>query len=43
MLVCIDKITCARMFKLIEPRWQAKAAPVRQAAEAKQARNRRSR
>jgi type I restriction enzyme R subunit len=24
MLVCIDKITCARMFQRIEPRWQAK-------------------
>jgi type I restriction enzyme R subunit len=28
MLVCIDKITCARMFKRIEPRWQAKIADV---------------
>ena len=35
MLVCIDKITCARMLKLIVPRWQAKAADVRGAAEAK--------
>ena len=26
MLVCIDKITCARMFQRIEPRWQAKLA-----------------
>jgi type I restriction enzyme, R subunit len=24
MLVCIDKITCARMFQRIEPRWQLK-------------------
>jgi type I restriction enzyme R subunit len=24
MLVCIDKITCARMFQRIEPRWKAK-------------------
>lgn len=24
MLVCIDKITCARMFQRIEPRWQFK-------------------
>lgn len=24
MLVCIDKITCARMFQRIEPRWRAK-------------------
>ena len=37
MLVCIDKITCARMFQLIEPRWKAKAAALRTAAEAKQA------
>lgn len=28
MLVCIDKITCARMFQRIEPRWQAKLARV---------------
>ena len=28
MLVCIDKITCARMFQRIEPRWQAKLAHV---------------
>ncbi len=26
MLVCIDKITCARMFQRIEPRWKAKLA-----------------
>ncbi len=26
MLVCIDKITCARMFQRIEPRWNAKLA-----------------
>ncbi len=26
MLVCIDKITCARMFQRIEPRWKAKIA-----------------
>ncbi len=38
MLVCIDKITCARMFQRIDPRWQAKLAeikaliPVREAA-----------
>jgi type I restriction enzyme R subunit len=24
MLVCIDKITCARMYELIRPRWEAK-------------------
>ena len=35
MLVCIDKITCARMLQLIVPRWQAKTAEVRGAAEAK--------
>ena len=29
MLVCIDKITCARMFQRIEPRWQAKLGQVR--------------
>ena len=37
MLVCIDKITCARMLQLIVPRWQAKAASVRAAADAKRA------
>ena len=37
MLVCIDKITCARMLQLIVPRWQAKTAAVRTAAEAKRA------
>ena len=35
MLVCIDKITCARMLQLIVPRWRAKAAEVHGAAEAK--------
>lgn len=35
MLVCIDKITCARMLKLIGPKWTAKAATVRVEAEAK--------
>lgn len=35
MFVCIDKITCARMYKLIMPRWNAKAAEVRSAAEAR--------
>lgn len=35
MLVCIDKITCARMLMLIEPAWKAKAATVRAEAEAK--------
>ena len=37
MLVCIDKITCARMLQLIVPKWQAKTAVVRAAAEAKRA------
>ena len=36
MMVCIDKITCARMLQLIVPKWQAKAAAVRREAEAKQ-------
>jgi type I restriction enzyme R subunit len=34
MLVCIDKITCGRMFNLIRPHWQAKTATVKAAAEA---------
>ena len=37
MMVCIDKITCARMLKLIVPRWQAKTATIRAAADAKRA------
>ena len=37
MLVCIDKITCARMLQLIRPRWSAKAASVRSAADATRA------
>ena len=37
MLVCIDKITCARMLRMIVPRWHAKAASIRSAAEAKHA------
>jgi type I restriction enzyme, R subunit len=28
MLVCIDKITCARMLQRIEPRWQARIAQI---------------
>jgi type I restriction enzyme R subunit len=28
MLVCIDKVTCARMFQRIEPRWRRKLAQV---------------
>ena len=37
MLVCIDKITCARMLQQIVPRWQAKTATVRSAAQTKRA------
>ena len=37
MLVCIDKITCARMLQLILPTWQAKASQVRAAAKCAQA------
>ena len=37
MLVCIDKITCARMHQLSVPRWQAKAAAVRGWADTKRA------
>lgn len=33
LFVCIDKITCARMLQRIQPRWQAKAAAVRAAAD----------
>ena len=29
MLVCIDKITCARMFQRIEPRWNATLARIK--------------
>ena len=36
LFVCIDKITCARMYQRIFPRWKAKAVEVRAAAEAKQ-------
>jgi len=32
MLVCIDKITCARMLQRIEPRWRAKLAEVKERA-----------
>ena len=37
MLVCVDKITCARMLQLIRPLWKSRAAAVRASAEAKQA------
>jgi type I restriction enzyme R subunit len=36
MLVCIDKITCARMFQRIEPRWHAKLDQVRAVIPAKE-------
>ena len=36
MLVCIDKITCARMFQRIEPRWQAKIVDLRNALAAQE-------
>jgi len=37
LFVCIDKITCARMYQRIMPHWKAKAAEVRAAAQQKQA------
>jgi type I restriction enzyme, R subunit len=37
MLVCIDKITCARMFQRIVPRWQARSAALRAAGHGQQA------
>ena len=37
MMVCIDKITCARMHQRILHRWQAKAAAVHAAANARRA------
>lgn len=38
LMVCIDKITCARMYQRIGPHWQAKAAAVRSAVADAQAR-----
>ena len=35
MLVCLDKITCARMHQRIIPRWKAKAARIRTTAHGK--------
>jgi type I restriction enzyme R subunit len=35
LFVCIDKITCARMYQRIMPRWRAKTVEVRAAFEAK--------
>jgi type I restriction enzyme R subunit len=43
MLVCIDKITCARMLERIQPRWQAKLAELRALAAAQQDSERRAR
>ncbi len=37
ILVCIDKITCARMLKLVGPKWRDKATAVRAEAEARYA------
>lgn len=37
MMVCIDKITCGRMFNRIEPRWQAKLAKVKALIPVKEA------
>ena len=37
MMVCIDKITCARMLQRIVPRWRAKAAAVHASANARRA------
>ena len=37
MLVCIDKITCARILQSIVPRWQARAKAVRESANARRA------
>jgi type I restriction enzyme R subunit len=37
MLVCIDKITCARMWQRIIPRWEAKLARLRAAIPGKEA------
>jgi type I restriction enzyme R subunit len=36
MLVCVDKITCARMYQRILPRWEAKLGAVRDELAAKQ-------
>lgn len=35
MLVCVDKITCARMLQLIAPKWKAHAAEIRAQAQRK--------
>lgn len=36
MLVCIDKITCARMFQRIKPRWRTKIEQLRQLVPSKE-------
>jgi type I restriction enzyme R subunit len=36
MLVCIDKLTCARMLQRIKPRWEAKVAALRTLIPVKQ-------
>ncbi len=42
MLVCIDKITCGRMFNLIMPHWLAKTAEVKAEGSAEAGRRRRA-
>ena len=37
MLVCIDKVTCARMLAMVKPLWLVKAAAVRRSADERQA------
>ncbi|PKN12440.1 MAG: type I restriction endonuclease subunit R [Deltaproteobacteria bacterium HGW-Deltaproteobacteria-4] len=37
MLVCVDKITCARMHQLIMPRWKKKLSAVRQELQLREA------
>jgi type I restriction enzyme R subunit len=37
MLVCIDKITCARMFQRIKPRWEARIAELQALIPGKEA------
>ena len=37
MLVCIDKITCARMLQRIKPRWKRKLAAIKAVVSAKEA------
>ena len=37
MMVCIDKITCARMFQRIEPRWKEKLARIQALIPGKEA------